>query len=148
MAIALTVLLLIVAVVAAFALAYTFSQRAFRRSLRELEDKTNRQLNLLSDGVKSLEAKIAQMGKSVAAESAAATDRVSSPQPPAVPVLEAQEITPDTLVVLAAAVTAFLGKKVRIRSAKTLQSPYEIVNPWAQQGRAIVQASHNLRPGS
>ena len=45
----------------------------------------------------------------------------------------------------AAAVTAFLGKKVRIRSAKTLQSPYEIVNPWSQQGRVFVQASHNLR---
>ena len=48
-------------------------------------------------------------------------------------------------VVIAAAVTAFLGKKVRIRSAKMLQSPYEIVNPWSQQGRVFVQASHNLR---
>jgi methylmalonyl-CoA carboxyltransferase large subunit len=58
---------------------------------------------------------------------------------------EAEEITPDTLVVLSAAVTAFLGKRVRIRSAKMLQSPYEIVNPWSQQGRVVVQASHNLR---
>ena len=49
------------------------------------------------------------------------------------------------LVVLAAAVTSFLGKPVRIRSAKMLQSPYEIVNPWAQQGRVFVQASHALR---
>jgi hypothetical protein len=48
-------------------------------------------------------------------------------------------------VVIAAAVTAFLGKKVRIRSAKMLQSPYEVVNPWAQQGRMFIQASHNLR---
>jgi methylmalonyl-CoA carboxyltransferase large subunit len=55
------------------------------------------------------------------------------------------EITPELLVVMAAAVTAFLGKKVRIRSAKMLQSPYEIVNPWSQQGRVFVQASHNLR---
>ena len=47
---------------------------------------------------------------------------------------------------IAAAVTAYLGKKVRIRSAKMLQSPYEIVNPWSQQGRVFVQASHNLRP--
>jgi methylmalonyl-CoA carboxyltransferase large subunit len=55
-----------------------------------------------------------------------------------------KEITPEMLVVIAAAVTVFLGKKVRIRSAKMLQSPYEIVNPWAQQGRVFVQVSHNL----
>ena len=59
---------------------------------------------------------------------------------------ESEEITPEMLVVMAAAVTAFLGKKVRIRSAKMLQSPYEVVNPWSQQGRVFVQASHNLRP--
>ena len=148
MAIGLTVSLLIVAVVAASALAYTFSQREFRRSLSELGDKTNRQLNLLSDAVKNLEAEFAQLKKSVPAESTTAAAPVSSPPTPAVAAREALEITPDILVVLAAAVTAFLGKKVRIRSAKMLQSPYEIVNPWAQQGRAIVQASHNLRPGS
>ena len=54
------------------------------------------------------------------------------------------EVTPEMLVVIAAAVTAFLGKKVRIRSAKLLETPYELFNPWAQQGRVIVQASHNL----
>jgi hypothetical protein len=48
-------------------------------------------------------------------------------------------------VVIAAAVTAYLGKKVRIRSAKMLQSPYEVVNPWSQQGRALVHASHHPR---
>jgi methylmalonyl-CoA carboxyltransferase large subunit len=60
-------------------------------------------------------------------------------------VAKEEEITPELLVVMAAAVTVFLGKTVRIRSAKMLQSPYEIVNPWAQQGRVFVQASHNLR---
>jgi methylmalonyl-CoA carboxyltransferase large subunit len=58
---------------------------------------------------------------------------------------EKSEVTPEILVVIAAAVTAFLGKKVRIRSAKVLQSPYEVVNPWSQQGRVSVQASHNFR---
>ena len=56
-----------------------------------------------------------------------------------------QGLSPEILVVIAAAVTSFLGVKVRIRSAKMLQSPYEIINPWAQQGRVIVQASHYLR---
>jgi hypothetical protein len=58
-----------------------------------------------------------------------------------------QEISPETLVMLAAVATTFLGKKVKVRSAKMLQTPYEIVNPWAQYGRVSVQASHNLPRG-
>ena len=54
-----------------------------------------------------------------------------------------QEVTPETLSVIAAAVTAFLGKKVRIHSARMLQTPRDI-NPWARQGRVMVQTSHNL----
>ena len=140
MAFVLTISLFVVAVAAA-ALGYRFSQRSFRRTLNELEDKTSRQVSLLSETMKSLEAEIVHLRNSA---SAAAAAPVSTPQRPAILAPQAQEITADTLVVLAAAVTAFLGKKVRIRSAKMLQSPYEIVNPWAQQGRAIVQASHNL----
>ena len=56
-----------------------------------------------------------------------------------------EEVTPELLVMLAAAATAYLGKNVRIRTAKMLQSPYEVLNPWAQQGRVFVQASHNIR---
>jgi hypothetical protein len=64
------------------------------------------------------------------------------------PANASEEVSPEMLIVIAAAVTSFLGKKVRIRSAKMLQSPYEIVNPWAQQGRATIQASHNFREWS
>jgi hypothetical protein len=51
-----------------------------------------------------------------------------------------EEVPAETLALIAVAVTAYLGKKVKIRSARSLQT----VNPWAQAGRAIVQASHNL----
>jgi hypothetical protein len=64
---------------------------------------------------------------------------------PAVAAPPAAPVSDDVLVLIAAAVTAFLGKKVRVRSARMLQTPYEIVNPWAQQGRVFVQASHNIR---
>jgi hypothetical protein len=60
---------------------------------------------------------------------------------------EDEQVTPETLVLIAAAVTAFLGKKVRIRSAKMLRSPYPGVSAWSQQGRALVHASHNPRTG-
>ncbi len=46
------------------------------------------------------------------------------------------------MAVIAAAVTAFLGRKVKIHQAR-LVNP-EVVSPWAQQGRVFVQASHAL----
>jgi hypothetical protein len=70
--------------------------------------------------------------------------RLTGAAAPASPLHE-ELVRPEVLVIIAAAVSSFLGKKIRIRSAKMLQSPYEIVNPWSQQGRVSVQASHTLR---
>ena len=118
------------------------------QAVSERQLATERQLSELTDALKALEARVA------------ALDQPPALQPASTPVAGVQaaiaaaketaypgkgEVTPETLVVIAAAVTAFLGKKVRIRSAKMLQSPYEVVNPWAQQGRMFIQASHNLR---
>jgi methylmalonyl-CoA carboxyltransferase large subunit len=53
-----------------------------------------------------------------------------------------EEVSPDTILVLSAAVAAFLGKRARVRSARLVRSAPS--NAWAQQGRAFVQGSHNL----
>ena len=57
------------------------------------------------------------------------------------------ELSPELLVIMAAAVTAYLGVKVKIRSARLVQpSLHETASPWAQHGRVFVQAaSHSLR---
>ena len=60
---------------------------------------------------------------------------------PAPPV--SAEITPEILMVLTAAVSAFLGKKAKIRRARVAQHA-GLSSAWAQQGRVFVQASHNL----
>ncbi len=52
-----------------------------------------------------------------------------------------EQIPAETLAMIAAALTAFLGKKVKIRAARLIPA----VNTWGQVGRAIVQASHNLQ---
>ncbi len=65
-------------------------------------------------------------------------EQVKAAQPSAKP----DEIAHETLVVIAAAVAAFLGKSVRLRSARLVQPVAE--SAWAQQGRVYVQASHNL----
>ncbi len=101
------------------------------------------QVRALTEAVQELRAQLQDQSRMLAELSA----RVSGTAPAeARPAQESQEeVSSDTLLIIAAAVTAFLGKKVRIRSARQLQSPYEIINPWAQQGRVVVQASHLLR---
>jgi methylmalonyl-CoA carboxyltransferase 12S subunit len=65
---------------------------------------------------------------------------VSAPAPVCAP----EEISDDVVLLIASAVTAYLGKNVRIRSARRIAQPLENVSPWAQQGRGFLQASHNV----
>ena len=105
-----------------------------------------RELSELAGAVKALQARVAELSQPPAPPPASApTVEVKADAAKNTAHREAGEVTSEMLVVIAAAVTAFLGKKVRIRSAKMLQSPYEVVNPWSQQGRVFVQASHLLR---
>jgi hypothetical protein len=119
-----------------------------RLLVSELQKKTESQLNSLADALKTLEARSAVIGvvpelQGVAAPVVELDTALSGVKETAY--REVEEVSSETLVVIAAAVTAFLGKKVRIRSAKMLRSPREGVSPWSQQGRALVQASHHLR---
>jgi hypothetical protein len=110
-----------------------------RQAGAERQRTTELELGSLRDAIRALEARVAELSKSSVAapvEELTAKPAVSR---------ENEEVTPETLVVIAAAVTAFLGKKVRIRSAKMLQQPREVANLWSQQGRMLVHASHNLR---
>ena len=66
------------------------------------------------------------------------------PGPPKVepkPQPKPDQISEEIMLVIAAAVAAFVGKSARIRSARYMN---EGQSPWAQQGRVFVQASHNL----
>lgn len=56
------------------------------------------------------------------------------------------EVDPDTMVMLAAAVTSYLGKRVRIRSARRVTGA-ETAPAWARHGRAAIQASHHIHRG-
>jgi methylmalonyl-CoA carboxyltransferase 12S subunit len=115
-----------------------------RQSGIERQRVTDFQLNAIADALKALEARMAGVSQHQAA--VPDVEREAAPLAAKQAVhRENEEISPEMLVVMAAAVTAFLGKKVRIRSAKMLQPPRESANPWSQQGRMLVHASHNLR---
>jgi len=146
-----------VLIAAACLLTCLYSRRMFKQSNADLQRKTQEEFKALKRSIEALEARILDLSKATPAPAASTTPispvktALPSPiQPGTVipfPSTGTEGVSPEIVVVIAAAVTAFLGKKVRIRSAKRLQSPYEIVNPWAQQGRVIVQASHNLLSG-
>lgn len=57
------------------------------------------------------------------------------------------EVGADTLVMLAAAVTSYLGKRVRIRSARLVEPGRNGATSWARHGRAAIQTSHELHRG-
>ncbi len=110
--------------------------------LRRLE----RQVASLGESLERLQDEMAKQSKLLAEMSQRVMEsRPETTAPVTRPAAEGKSVTPDVLLIIAAAVSAFLGKKIRIRSARMLQSPYEIVNPWSQQGRVSVQASHSLR---
>jgi methylmalonyl-CoA carboxyltransferase large subunit len=62
--------------------------------------------------------------------------RVPVPAPTAP---EAEDLSEELIVVISAAIAAFLGKKPHIRQIRLLGAA-----AWAQQGRVTIQASHNL----
>lgn len=70
-------------------------------------------------------------------------------QAPAIPPVATtahDEIEPEVLAVLTAAVIAAIGRPARIRSVRMIQRDES--SAWADRGRARLQASHTLRKGT
>ena len=123
-------LLLPLSVAAAYLAGAVTARRTVRREIEE---------------IKSL---IAGRGAQVAAPPPAAPAQPApasaAPKPAAAPAPPAEhEISPEILMVISAAVAAFLGKKARVRSARPIR-PVASTSAWAQQGRVFVQAARNL----
>jgi len=108
-------------------------------TFRDRQQAAESQLSALDAALKAMEARVAELSQPSTAPA------IEAGAAPAVVDRKDEEVTPETLVLIAAAVTAYLGKKVRIRSAKLLLPPVPAVNPWVQRGRTMVQSSHNLR---
>jgi len=68
-----------------------------------------------------------------------AVEKAAAPAPAPAP---AEEVAPEIILVISAAVAAFLGKRARVRGARLVRTAPS--SAWAQQGRVFVQASHNL----
>jgi methylmalonyl-CoA carboxyltransferase large subunit len=95
----------------------------------------------LAEALEALRREVARLGERVAAlESAGGVKpaaAVPAPAPPPAP--QADGIPEEIILVISAAVAAFLGKRPRIRQIRLLGSA-----AWAQAGRVTIQASHAL----
>lgn len=62
---------------------------------------------------------------------------------PAAPteIIEDPVVTPETVMLISAAIAAYLGKHARVKSIRRIGP--QGFNPWSQQGRVSIQASHN-----
>jgi methylmalonyl-CoA carboxyltransferase large subunit len=79
--------------------------------------------------LEALRGEVARLSERVAALEA----RREAPAPPA------EELSEELVMVIGAAIAAFLGKRPHIRQIRLLRS-----DAWAQQGRTTIQASHVL----
>jgi hypothetical protein len=119
--------------------------------MEEQDPKTGKSpLQLLLQEVGELRREIREQGKRLTelemalSRTAGKATNMATAGPAVAPLAAAagDEITPERMAVIAAVVTAFLGRNVRIHQAR-LVNP-EVVSSWAQQGRVFVQASHAL----
>jgi methylmalonyl-CoA carboxyltransferase 12S subunit len=106
-------------------------------SVTSLLEEVNERLRGMEERIGRLELQIAGSAKPVAIAAAPVPAPVQ-----AAPKKEEEQIEPEVLMVIAAAVAAFMGKKARIRRVR--RSVAGGMNPWAQQGRVSIQASHNV----
>ncbi|HEY3839043.1 MAG TPA: hypothetical protein VGL72_20860 [Bryobacteraceae bacterium] len=96
--------------------------------------KTSQLLAELQAKIATLEARIEHLEHPVLMPAAAL---VAAPRP--APASQPEAISEEVMLVIAAAVAAYLGERAHIRVVRLASS-----NAWAQQGRVSIQASHRL----
>jgi methylmalonyl-CoA carboxyltransferase large subunit len=98
----------------------------------------------VAEALGALRQELARLGERVAAlEAAAGVKAHPPPAPPPVPAEApapaAEGLSEELVLVISAAIAAYLGKKPHIRQIRLLGSA-----AWAQEGRVTIQASHAL----
>lgn len=121
--------------------AYLGVWRAWR-SAAQRQQRSEEQISALKATVQILENRVAELAR--AAQPVREVESIAAAAEGA-GMTELQEPKAETLAVITAAATAFLGRAAHVRSARLIPNGAESVSPWSQQGRFIVQASHNLR---
>jgi hypothetical protein len=100
-------------------------------SLKSLSD----QIQALQSQIEGLTARLAQ----IEGYGAKGPPQIAPAFPDAAPPVVEEGITEEILMAIAAAVSAYLGKRAPVRQVRLVST-----QAWAQQGRAYIQASHRI----
>lgn len=92
--------------------------------------KTDKIIESLQQQIVALEARLALLE--------AKAKPAPAPTPAPQPVVQDQ-VSEETMLIIAAAVAAYLGERAHIRVVRLVPT-----HAWAQQGRVSIQASHQL----
>jgi methylmalonyl-CoA carboxyltransferase large subunit len=94
----------------------------------------------LTEALGAIRQEVARLGERVAAlEAAGMKPQAENRLAPTRPTEAAEEVSEELILVISAAVAAFLGLKPHIRQIRLVGT-----TAWAQQGRVTIQASHAL----
>ena len=90
--------------------------------------------------IQSLSERLARLEAGLPVKSVVAAAPPEPVPPSSAPEQAPEGIPEEILMVISAAVAAFLGERAHIRQVRLIRSP-----AWAQQGRVTIQASHQLQ---
>ena len=125
--------------VAACAVGYLLLLRKLRAIVTERHLQTADRLAALDDAIHTLEMRLAERLSASELIQAAQNMADSGLEDDTRYVEESEAVGPDIQAVIAAAAVTALGQDVHVRSLKPATSS------WSQQGRVLVQGSHNAR---
>jgi len=91
----------------------------------------------IAEALAAIQSRMAQMG----GELARMNERIAAVEAAQAAELASKRVSEDVILIISAAIAAFLGKKAHIRHVHLLGSA-----SWSQQGRVTIQASHALNP--
>jgi hypothetical protein len=135
----LDVILISALIVAGYVISYLLLMRRVSRIVSERQLKIADQLAALDDAIRALETRLAEHHAASELVDAARNLNAAAEEDNEVRDSESESIAPDTQAVIAAAAVAALGQGIQIRAIKPATSS------WSQQGRVLVQGSHNAR---
>ena len=93
-----------------------------------------------AETVESLRQEIHRLSERISVLEKALADKASVPAAIQNPAPQPDELSSEIVLVISAAVAAYLGVEPHIRQIRLLHS-----HPWGQQGRVTIQASHRIR---
>lgn len=128
--------LVLLLVLVTFALCYALLVRKLRNVISERQLMIADQMAALDAAIQALEIRLAEHRTVASAKEKQISGETFGQEETGE---QGESVTGEIKAVVAAAATAVLGKNQAIKSIRSVPTP------WSQQGRVLVQGSHNLR---